>query len=125
MSGCKVVLAARRKEELDRVRTDLLEMHSVNEKKSAKTLQKFIFNLFQLFQQVVTHPPVVIPMDIADLNTLAEKVAQIEQMFGHIDILINNAGIGVRGDAVSMAVDLDVQVMLVNYFGAVAITKGL
>lgn len=63
-------------------------------------------------------------MDIADLNTLAEKVAQIEQMFGHIDILINNAGIGVRGDAVSMAVDLDVQVMLVNYFGAVAITKG-
>lgn len=29
MSGCKVVLAARRKEELDRVRTDLLEMHSV------------------------------------------------------------------------------------------------
>lgn len=64
-------------------------------------------------------------MDIADLNTLAEKVAQIEQMFGHIDILINNAGIGVRGDVVSMAVDLDVQVMLVNYFGAVAITKGL
>lgn len=70
---------------------------------------------FSASQQVVTHPPVVIPMDIADLNTLAEKVAQIEQMFGHIDILINNAGISVRGDAVSMAVDLDVQVMLVNY----------
>lgn len=65
------------------------------------------------------------PMDIADLNTLAEKIAQIEKMFGHIDILINNAGIGVRGDAASMAVDLDVQVMLVNYFGAVALTKGL
>lgn len=29
MAGCKVVLIARRKEELDRVRTDLLEMHSV------------------------------------------------------------------------------------------------
>lgn len=29
MAGCKVVLAARRKEELERVRTDLLEMHSV------------------------------------------------------------------------------------------------
>lgn len=29
MAGCKVVLVARRKEELDRVRTDLLEMHSV------------------------------------------------------------------------------------------------
>lgn len=64
-------------------------------------------------------------MDVSDLNALAEKIAHIEQMFGHIDILINNAGIGVRGDVVSMAVDLDVQVMLVNYFGAVAITKGL
>lgn len=35
-SGCKVVLAARRKEELDRVRTDLLEMHSVTTKKNGK-----------------------------------------------------------------------------------------
>lgn len=29
MAGCKVVLAARRQAELDRVKTDLLEMHSV------------------------------------------------------------------------------------------------
>lgn len=64
-------------------------------------------------------------MDVSDLNSLPEKIAQIEQIFGHIDILINNAGISVRADAASMAVDLDVQVMLVNYFGAVAVTKGL
>lgn len=63
-------------------------------------------------------------MDVSDLNSLPEKIAQIEQMFGHIDILINNAGISVRADVVSMAVDLDVQVMLVNYFGSVAVTKG-
>lgn len=66
-------------------------------------------------------------MDVSDLGTLPEKIAQIEETFGHIDILINNAGINVRvrADVVSMAVDLDVQVMLVNYFGAVAVTKGL
>lgn len=29
-AGCKVVLAARRKDELERVRNDLLEIHSVN-----------------------------------------------------------------------------------------------
>lgn len=75
-------------------------------------------------QNVVTYPPVVIPMDVSDLNSLPDKVAQIEKTFGHIDILINNAGISVRADVVSMAVDLDVQVMLVNYFGAVAVTKG-
>lgn len=30
VAGCKVVLAARRKEELERVRKDLLELHSVS-----------------------------------------------------------------------------------------------
>lgn len=63
-------------------------------------------------------------MDVSDLSSLQEKVTQIEQIFGHIDILINNAGISVRADVASMAVDLDVQVMLVNYFGTVAMTKG-
>lgn len=29
MAGCKVILCARRKEELERVRTDLLECHPV------------------------------------------------------------------------------------------------
>lgn len=82
-------------------------------------------NTFWFLQQVITHPPVVMPMDVSDLNALAEKIAQIEKMFGHIDVLINNAGISVRADVVSMAVDLDVQVMLVNYFGAVAVIKGL
>lgn len=63
-------------------------------------------------------------LDVSNLNSLPEKVAQIEKIFGHIDILINNAGISVRSNVVSMAVDLDVQVMLVNYFGTIAITKG-
>lgn len=73
----------------------------------------------------MTHPPVVVPMDLSDLNTLPDKIQQIEKIFGHIDILINNAGVSVRADVMSMAVDIDVQVMLVNYFGAVAITKGM
>lgn len=72
----------------------------------------------------MTHPPVIMQLDVSYLNSLPEKVAQIEKIFGHIDILINNAGISVRSNVVSMAVDLDVQVMLVNYFGTVAMTKG-
>lgn len=125
MSGCRVVLAARRKEELERVRTDLLEMHSVICENKYNFLNCVVVDILNVdLQQVVTHPPVCLPMDVSDLNSLPEKIAQIEKMFGHIDILINNAGISVRADVVSMAVDLDVQVMLVNYFGSVAVTKG-
>lgn len=76
-------------------------------------------------QQVITHPPVIMQIDVSDLNSVQGKITQIEQIFGHIDILVNNAGISVRADVASMAVDLDVQVMLVNYFGTVAMTKGI
>lgn len=44
--------------------------------------------------------------------------------FGHIDILINNGGISFRGDINNTNIDVDMKVMLVNYFGQVAVTKG-
>lgn len=37
-SGCKVVLAARRKDELERVRNDLLETHSVCHTEQEKSI---------------------------------------------------------------------------------------
>lgn len=102
-AGCKVVLAARRESELNRVRSELLEQHTT----------------------VPTHPPVILPLDLSDLNSLPLAVSKILSIFGHIDILINNGGISVRSDAVSTSIDVDVRVMLVNYFGAVALTKAI
>lgn len=62
---------------------------------------------------------------MADLSALPAKVAQILQIFGHVDILINNGGISVRSDVASAAVDVDIKVMMVNYFGSVAMTKAV
>ncbi|KAJ6641461.1 Dehydrogenase/reductase SDR family protein 7-like [Pseudolycoriella hygida] len=101
MAGCKVILCARRQEELERVRKDLLECHSC----------------------VPTHPPVVLPLDLSDLNAIPEKIQKILEIHDHVDILINNGGISVRSDIVSSSVDIDIKVMLVNYFGSVAMTK--
>lgn len=55
---------------------------------------------------------------------MPEKVDEIEKIFGYIDILINNGGVSVRSDVLSTAMDVDIKVMLVNYFGSVALTKG-
>uniref|UniRef100_A0A1Q3F839 Putative 11beta-hydroxysteroid dehydrogenase type 1 n=1 Tax=Culex tarsalis TaxID=7177 RepID=A0A1Q3F839_CULTA len=101
LAGCKVVLAARRKDELERVRKDLLELHTT----------------------VVTHSPVVIAIDLSDINSLPAKVKEILEIHGQIDMIINNAGISVRSDCVSSAMDVDIKVMLVNYFGTVALSK--
>jgi dehydrogenase/reductase SDR family member 7B len=59
------------------------------------------------------------------LNSLPAKVEEILSIFGHIDILINNGGISVRADVLSTTMDVDIKVMLVNYFGSVAMTKGV
>lgn len=75
------------------------------------------------FQRVPTHPPVVLPLDLSDLNSIPDKIKQILEIFDHVDILINNGGISVRSDIVSSSVDIDIKVMLVNYFGSVAMTK--
>ncbi len=45
-------------------------------------------------------------------------------IYGHIDVLINNAGLSYRGLIVSTSTDVDYKVMLVNYLGQVALTKG-
>ncbi|CAO1370739.1 unnamed protein product [Diamesa tonsa] len=103
IAGCKVVLAARRTDELERVKKDLLQSHST----------------------VTTHPPIVLSLDLTELNDLPGKVKQILDIHGHIDILINNGGVSVRSDVVSTQIDVDIKIMLVNYFGTAALTKAV
>lgn len=66
----------------------------------------------------------MLPLDLTELNDIAGFVSKSLAVHNQIDILINNGGISVRADALSSAVDVDLKVMLVNYFGAVALTKG-
>nr|CAH7758701.1 unnamed protein product [Callosobruchus chinensis] len=101
--GCQVVLCARRRQELERVRSDLLHTHYT----------------------VQTHPPIIIPLDLSDINSLPEQVKKILAITGHIDILVNNGGISHRGSITSTNPDVDIKIMLVNYFGAAALTKAV
>lgn len=101
--GCKVILISRRKEELERVKNSLL-----------KTLQTGS-----------THPPTVLPMDITNINSIPNEIAKIVEIYGKIDILINNAGISHRGDVLSTKVDVDIKIMLTNYFAQIAMAKAV
>ncbi|XP_054733490.1 dehydrogenase/reductase SDR family protein 7-like [Anastrepha obliqua] len=102
-SGCKVILAARRVEELERVKRDLLALDA----------------------SAVTYPPVVLPLDLAELKEIPDFGRNALSVYNKIDILINNGGISVRATAISSAVDVDLKVMVVNYFGSVALTKAI
>lgn len=102
-AGCRVILAARREEELERVRNDLLAEHVLEP----------------------VHPPVVLPLDLSDLNTLPNRVRQALAIFGHIDILVNNGGISNRGDVLSTDAEVFKRIMVVNYFGTLVLTKAV
>ncbi|XP_046983178.1 dehydrogenase/reductase SDR family protein 7-like [Schistocerca americana] len=101
-AGCRVVLAARREDELRRVKNMLLTTHSTD----------------------VTHPSVVFPLDLSDLNALPGKVAKVLEIFG-VYILINNGGISYRGNILTTSIDIDVKLMLINAFGQMALTKAV
>jgi len=69
--------------------------------------------------------PAVVQMDLGDLNSIDEKSTEILQIYGHIDILINNAGMSYRGNVLETNIDVDQRLMTVNYFGPLALTRNL
>ena len=66
----------------------------------------------------------VLSLDLADLKGLPGCVKQVIDKYGTIDILINNGGISYRGEILSTDLETDINLMTVNYFGHVALTKG-
>jgi len=96
-AGAKLVLSARRKEELERV------------------------------QKALSHPEnaIVLPLDLADNKDFSGHVSQVVDHFGRIDVLINNGGISQRGEASQTPMEIDRQIMEINYFGNVALTKAV
>ncbi|CAB3363122.1 Hypothetical predicted protein [Cloeon dipterum] len=102
-AGCQVVLAARRESELQRVREDLIHSHETGP----------------------THLPVILPLDVSELNEIPQKIESLLAIHKKVDILLSCAGISSRGAVVDGSVDVDIKVMLINYFGHVALTKAL
>jgi len=99
--GACLVLSARRRDELERVRAACigagLEADRV----------------------------IALPLDVTDHAAMPAAVAAIEQVFGRIDMLINNAGISQR----SLCVDTDMavyrQLFEVDVFGQIALTQAV
>jgi short-subunit dehydrogenase len=97
--GVRLILSSRRKEELERVKGNCPRPVQAN----VRTL----------------------PLDLAQPDTLKLNVEAAVQFFGHVDILINNGGISQRSLAKDTLLSVDRQVMEVDYFGTVALTKFL
>ena len=68
-----------------------------------------------------------VPIDLAAPETARTAAEFIQKQFGKLDVLINNAGINIKGDGPPSKVDLGAldAIMRVNYTGAVAVTQAM
>lgn len=67
----------------------------------------------------------ILPFDLNDTSNASGLAAQIINKFGRIDILINNGGYSQRSEATETSVEIDRQLMEVNYFSYVSLTKAV
>ncbi len=67
----------------------------------------------------------VLPLDLANHDTMKEKVDMALDKFGHVDILVNNGGVSQRALIKDTKLDVDKKIMDINYFGTIALTKAL
>ena len=67
----------------------------------------------------------LLPFDLSDTKNASGLTAQIINKFGRIDILINNGGYSQRSEAIETPIEIDRQLMEVNYFSYVALTKAV
>jgi short-subunit dehydrogenase len=99
LKGARLILSARRKEELERVKGNCPHAAQADVR--------------------------ILPVDLSRPETLKISTEAAVQLFGHIDILVNNGGITQRSFAGDTMPEVDRRLMEVNYFGPVALTKYL
>lgn len=96
--GARLILSARREEELKRVAalTKLPELDLM-----------------------------ILPFDLKDTSKASALAAQIMNKFGRIDVLVNNGGYSQRGEAMETSLEIDRELMEVNYFSYLSLTKAV
>ncbi|PIE49202.1 MAG: short chain dehydrogenase [Flavobacteriales bacterium] len=89
---------------------------------SARNVEK----LNQL-KAVVRNPErvAILPMDVEKFESMGRWVQRATELFGGLDILINNAGISQRSLAIDTGLTTDFKIFNTNFFGTVALTKAV
>jgi short-subunit dehydrogenase len=97
--GDQLVLSARRESELDRVKQACVALGG----KDSDIL--------------------VLPLDVTEHDSMTTKAQAVQQKFGRIDVLINNAGISQRSKCLETDLSVYKQLLDVDVLGQIALTK--
>ena len=94
---CKLILSSRNREALETVKTECKHPEQV----------------------------VVLPLDLMDYQNMKPIVKDALDLFGRVDVLVNNGGISQRSLIADTSIEVDKKMMIVDYLGTVALSKAL
>ncbi|MCV9385245.1 SDR family oxidoreductase [Reichenbachiella ulvae] len=97
-TDCTLILSSRREEELLRVK-------EANKGKKAK------------FE--------IVPLDLAIPEQIDQRVAEVEEKLGHVDIIVQSGGISQRDTVLNTSMEVQRKLMEVNYFGAIHLSRAV
>lgn len=67
-----------------------------------------------------------LPLDLTEGGSIDRFVMEVEKRFGHVDVLVNNAGVALRQDPVVEGRDEDwIQMIETNILGLLRMTRGV
>ena len=95
--GAQLILSARRQTELEREKSNCSNQDNIK----------------------------ILTLDLAEADSLVTKTNEAIALFGEVDILINNGGISQRSLVKDTKLEVDRNLMEVNYFGNIALAKNL
>ena len=95
--GCKLIISARRESELHRVKESCSNFKNIT----------------------------VLPFDLANIESMPSLVEEAINIYGRINLLINNGGISQRSPIIETSIAVDRKLMEIDYLGTVGLSKAL
>jgi short-subunit dehydrogenase len=95
--GARLIISSRRREALERVKKECNNGDNIH----------------------------IFPLDLSQTETLQEKAQEARGLFGSVDMLFNNGGISQRSLALETDMEVIRNIMEVNFFGTIELTKGV
>lgn len=71
-----------------------------------------------------TFAPKLVILDFSDMDSMEEVVAEVMECYGCVDVLICNSSMKLKAPARSVSLELDRNIMDINYFGPCTLAKG-
>ncbi|XP_037547542.1 dehydrogenase/reductase (SDR family) member 7Cb [Nematolebias whitei] len=74
---------------------------------------------------VITFAPKMVILDFSDMDSMEDVLAEVMECYGYVDTLICNSSMKLKAPVQTVSLELDRNIMDINYFGPSTLAKGL